>query len=207
MEEEEQDVSNPKTSTRPKASARKKVQKIEKVEEFDVETTQVKDEFEEIIKDHAGLELEAEISMCGIIGISYQDYKNFKELSKEKQELIAASYKIPAGVIDFNDYCLGSRGILNLFCVIDKDIQVLGLRNNQINDEVLIEVCRKLSKSKNLREIDVSINSDITDKGGAALLYLAGKIRSLKRIDLSQTSVSLDLAHQILTRVNRNNSL
>jgi Leucine-rich repeat (LRR) protein len=84
-----------------------------------------------------------------------------------------------------------------------KELRVLGLKNNQINDQVVLELTRKIGKFKSLEEIDVSQNPEITDRGAAALLFLAGKIPKLRRIDVAGTSVSLDLAHQILSRVNK----
>jgi Calpain family cysteine protease len=200
LEEEEENTSRPRGA---------KIKSIEKkkeiVEDIVIESHETKDDLETVIKDLAALELETEINMCYLLGVAYEDYKLFQELSKEKQERIALEYKIPAGVMDLNDYCLGVRGVFTLLDIITSEntLEVIKLRNNQINDKVVLELCRRLKKFNKLREIDLSHNVDITDKGGAALLYLAGKITSIIKIDISGTSVSLDVAYNILSRVNR----
>lgn len=204
-EEEEKKVRRPKTQTRMKTLEKKVKAKLDETQEIQVETEDTKDNLEVVIKDHAALELECEVTMCNLFGLNFNDYKNFQNLAKDKQELMADGYSATIGVVDLNDYCLGVRGVSSLISVITdtKELRVLGLKNNQINDQVVLELTRKIGKFKSLEEIDVSQNPEITDRGAAALLFLAGKIPKLRRIDVAGTSVSLDLAHQILSRVNK----
>lgn len=208
LEEEEQ---KEEKKTRPKGPARiaplvKKVpEEKSDPDEIIMEIHEQKDDMEVVIKDPAALELEIEINISTLLGVGYAQYKEFQNYSKEQQEMLATNYSVPQGVVDLNDYCLGARGVSTLIGSIFKtrNLQALYLRNNQINDQIILELCRKLGKCKSLKEIDVSCNGEITDRGGAALLYLAGKVPSLQKIDISRTSISLDLAHQLLTRVNR----
>lgn len=205
LEEEEENEIKPKT--RPKGPLKAKVheeKKVEQPEEIEIVTNDTVDELETIIKDPAALELETEITMCTILGINFQNYKEFQGMSMARQNELSNLQSIPVGILDLNDYCLGVRGVSMLISTIskNKDLRVLRLANNQINDHVLIELCHKLTKLKQLEEINVSGNAEITDRGAAALLYLSGRVKSLIKIDVSRTSVSLDLAHQILTRLN-----
>ena len=203
---EEKKTSRPKGPARIRSLEKKKPEQIkEDHEEIEIESYDTKDHLEVVIKDNSSLELETELTVCNLLGVTYTDYKDYQGYSKEKQETIAENHKRVDYIADFNDYCLGVRGTFSLIDIIikNKGLQVLGLRNNQINDQVVIEFCRKLKNHKELREIDVSKNPEITDKAGAALLYLAGRLTSICKIDISETAISLDLAHRILSRVNR----
>jgi hypothetical protein len=217
LEEEEEDLQKPKT--RPKGPLKAKVKakdeekknvKDEEKEDEDIviETNETVDELEVVIKDPAALELETEVTMCNLLGVNFQDYKDFQGMSISKQTELSSLQTLPPGILDFNDYCLGSRGVSVLISTITsyKDLRVLGLSNNQLTDHVLVELSGRLCRLKNLEEINVSNNPELTDRSAAALLYLAGRVKTLKKIDVSRTSVSLDLAHQILARLNRRGS-
>lgn len=204
LEEEEETEIKPKTRPKGPLKAKPREEKAEPAEEIEIVTNETVDELETIIKDPAALELETEMTMCTILGINFHDYKEFQGMSMAKQNELCSLQSLPSGVLDLNNYCLGVRGVSMLMTTIsqNKELRVLGLANNQINDHVLVELCQRLTKAKVLEEINVSGNAEITDRGAAALLYLAGRVKSIVKIDVSRTSVSLDLAHQILTRLN-----
>lgn len=212
LEEEEEDLTKPKT--RHKGPHKAKVVSVKEVksvqeenredQDIEIETNDTVDELEVVIKDPAALELETEVTMCNLLGVSFQDYKTFQGLSSNRQSDLVSVQSPVVGVMDFNDYCLGPRGVSVLISTIcdSRDLRVLGLANNQLTDHVLVELASRLTKCKSLEEINVSGNPEITDRGAAALLYLAGRVKSIVKIDLARTSVSLDLAHQVLTRLN-----
>ena len=213
LEEEEEEKKN--AEGRPRAVRhkgpvsirtvdRKAGEEKKQVEEIEVEIHEDKDELEHVIRDPSILEVETEIKMSAMLGVGYNEYKEFHGHSKEKQEQIAENYHVVRGVVDLNDYGLGVRGVSTLAGLITgyKELEAIRLRNNQLSDQVVIDICRKLARRKTLREIDISENRELTDRAGAALLYLLGKLPSLTKIDISGTSISLDLAHLLLSRVN-----
>lgn len=204
-------VSKP-TSQAPPARGKTYAQALKDLKSNIVETSQ---EEETRILDPLAQEIQFETELAVMFGLNYRSFKDFYAIPTEQQEKIIEEYNVDrnrtATLLDLNYFGLGNKGLIACFGGIEDfpKLEFLYLRANKLGDTVVCELCNRLEMSRQLalREIDLSENYDIGDTAAQALIALANNIKSITRIELKGTSVTVKVMQKVNEVMIRNQRL
>lgn len=167
------------------------------------------------IVDPLAKEIQFETDLAILFGLNYRSYKGFYAISTEKQEKIIEEYNIDrnrtATVLDLSYFSLGNKGLRACFGGIEDypNLEYLYLKGNKLSDTVICDLCRilELSRQMNLKEIDLSDNSEIGDTAAQALISLASNVKCIYRVALEGTSVTVKVLQKVNELMARNKKL
>lgn len=173
------------------------------------------EEEENRIVDPLAKEIQFETDLAVLFGLNYRSYKDFYAIPTEHQEKIIEEYNIDrnrtATVLDLSYFLLGNKGLRACFGGIEDypHLEYLYLKGNRLGDTVICDLCRVLELSRQiyLKEIDLNDNPDIGDTAALALISLSSNIKSIYRIGLDGTAVTVKVLQKINELMARNKKL
>jgi hypothetical protein len=172
-------------------------------------------EEENRLVDPLAQEIQFETELAVLFGLNYRSFKDFYAIPIQQQEKIIEEYNVDrsrtATVLDLNYFSLGNKGLKACFGGIEDfpHLEFLYLKGNRLGDTVICELCNRIEMSRQLalKEIDLSENYDLGDVAAQALIALANNIQSIRRIELTGTSVTVKVIQKVNEVMIRNQRL
>lgn len=129
----------------------------------------------------------------------------------KKNSLFASSLPESAeknGTLTAIDLSLNFAGPMGCMAVVDvacsaQCLQTLNLRDNQLSNDFVEYLCKKLAEHPSLREIDLGKNP-ISHPGGKQLASFVNRNHKIQRLDVDGTLLNPALVQRINTRASLN---
>lgn len=157
-----------------------------------------------VVKDAMGLEVQFEAEICQLLGLPETEYREFKGLQVEEQEVVVGQYQQAkekySHILDLNYYGLEGRGLMAVIPAIEDftGLQTLLLRKNNLTDTPVIYLFSALESARTrLEEVDLSENSALTDKTALSAYTYATRLHSLKRLGFEGVEISLAVQQKL----------
>lgn len=154
--------------------------------------------------------------MCQLLGMPEPDYKAFKSMPVEEQEVVLGQYRVAKEryeyLLDLNYYGLEGRGLMAIVPGIEdmQGLKVLLLRKNNLTvcimqDTPVISLCSSLESARTqLETLDLSENPALTDKAALSVVTYASRMHSLQSALFEGVELSLAVTQKLTAATKAN---